>query len=357
MACEREKQAVLDLRTELSSLQEDLHQSPGQKAGILAQIKGVQKDLAAAEAALKTCQEPGVTGKVRPRYQVLFVVYAPPGNAGGRNISVVDYGEGSTVGSTVSTASSFRDGTSVTASASGGIFAGGSVSTGLDLAATKTDSTSIDMKKSKSWDIRVSGPTADGIDHDRDLYDLWLNPVLTVTIGHGRLTWGFDPAGGPMNLKYVYGGWLKKPATMPPDVQASLAGAGITPADYPRILSTNPFSSGTTINPDRFLPTDRTFPYEPPFSASDSVPTMTFVQKNDTTRSSNKKFDVEYGVSVSISADVGFGDLFKASLKVSDSFKWTNSSTLGTSTLSSQSATVTVGGPSFGYRGPTDVLV
>jgi len=205
-------------------------------------------------------------------------------------------------------------------------------------------------------DINVQGPSADGIDHDHDLYYLCLKPALIVTIVDGKqLTWGYDPASVPMEVVYVYGGWLKKPATMPHGVMAVLTRAGITQAEYPKILSANPFSSGTAIDPKRFLPTDRTFPYEPPFSPNDPVPTVTYVQKNETTAKASSKSEHQYGVSFSVEDKFSF--LFTASLKVAGSFNWTNSSTLGTSTLSSQSASVTVGGPSFGYKGPVDVLV
>lgn len=39
------------------------------------------------------------------------------------------------------------------------------------------------------------------------------------------------------------------------------------------------------------------------------------------------------------------------------SFQWTNTSTSGSTDVISESAAVTVGGPAFGYDGPTDVLV
>jgi hypothetical protein len=45
------------------------------------------------------------------------------------------------------------------------------------------------------------------------------------------------------------------------------------------------------------------------------------------------------------------------SLKLSASFEWTDMSSSVNTLASSQSATVTVGGPAFGYAGPTDVLV
>jgi len=43
-------------------------------------------------------------------------------------------------------------------------------------------------------------------------------------------------------------------------------------------------------------------------------------------------------------------------MKVTQSFTWTNSNSQSLQTQSSQSATVTIGGPAFGYTGPTDLL-
>jgi hypothetical protein len=311
-----------------------------------------------ANSALKTCEET-VTGKVKPSYQLLFVVYAPPGTKGGKSSSMVDYGEGSTMGSSTSTASSFRSGISISANVGGGIFAPATISAGMDMAVTIADSTSLDVKKSTSWDIKVQGPDKHGIDHDLDLYYLCLNPVLAISIVNGQhLTWGYDAAAVPLEIQYVYGAWLKNPASMPPGLRTRLANAGLTHSDYAQILSANPFTSGTTIDPNRFLPTSHTVPYEPPVAASAPVPTMTYLQKNEVTQSSGIKVDKEYGVNFSVEAgDDKFLGVFKVSLKVGGNLKWTNSSTSGMSTLSSQSATVTISGPSFGYQGPTDVLV
>lgn len=61
------------------------------------------------------------TGTVRPRYQVLTLVYAPPGTNGGKSTSSVDYGSGSTTSTTTSASSSFKAGIDVSASAGGNV--------------------------------------------------------------------------------------------------------------------------------------------------------------------------------------------------------------------------------------------
>jgi hypothetical protein len=60
-----------------------------------------------------------------------------------------------------------------------------------------------------------------------------------------------------------------------------------------------------------------------------------------------------YKVGLSLSASGGFLDFAKATLKDTASWEWTNKSSLATSTGSSQAATVTVGGPAYGYSGST----
>jgi len=363
MSCEKEAQAVQELQAEITSNQNDMKTAdPNERHFLAGQTARLQAQLVVAQNALKVC-EATVTGKVTPSYQLLFVIYAPPGTNGGKASSSVDYGEGSTLGSSTATSASFGSGWSISGSVGGGsIFANTTISAGVDIAETTTDNTSIDVKKSKSYDIKVQGPAADGIDHDLDLYYLCLKPVLVYTItkapGGDHVKWGYDAASTPLQIQYVYGGWLKNPAKMPPNVQQKLASHGITPAEYPKILSANPFSSGgTAIDPKRFLPTEQMFPYEPPFSANDPVPTMTYVQKNDNTVAASTKTDHQTQVTVSVENKADFFGLFTASLKVGGKFTWTNSSTYGTSTQSSQSASVTIGGPSLGYTGPTDVVV
>jgi len=299
-----------------------------------------------------------VVGTARPLYEVLTVVYAPPGTNGGKTSSSVDYGSGSSTGTSTSISSSFKDGIDVSVSAGFDI---GIVSLGanadFNASRTTTDSSSVDIKKSASYDIKVPGPGADGINHDHDLFYLWLNPLLNITIDpKNNIGWSLGVDGPTMLIQYVYAGWLKNPETMPAGVRQQLNAAGLTTSDYANILALNPFSAGkTTIDPDRFLPTTQSFPYIPPFSSSDPVPTTTFNQQSSVTTTSSHTVQNQYGVSVSVSA--GIKTPFTASLKVTGSFTWTNSSTSSASSGATQTAAVTVGGPAYGYTGPTDVLV
>lgn len=294
------------------------------------------------------------TGTVRPKYQIVTVVYAPPGTYGGRSASQVVYATGSTLGTTISNSSSFKSGVGVSASVG---FGGLSVGSEFNYASTDTDSSAVDAKKSQNWDLKVTAPAQDGINHDYDIFYLWLNPLLKVTIDSlNNISWELEVDGPTMILQYVYAGWLKNPASMPPGLKQVLDKAGLTSEDYNQILSTNPFFSGSSkLDPDRFLPTTQSFPYIPPYSPDDTAPSITYSQQNTLTRTATHTTETKYSVGFNVSA--GFQGIFSASLKTSTSLEWTNISSSSSSKTSSQSATVTVGGPAYTYTGPTDVLV
>jgi hypothetical protein len=299
------------------------------------------------------------SGTVRPSYQLLTVVYAPPGTNGGKGSSMVEYGSGSTTGTKNSTSNSFKAGVDVSVSL--GIDIGKIVNLDAsgDFTASQTtgDTSSVSINKGTNYKIDVKGPAKDGINHGDDLFYLWLNPLLNVTIdSQNNVTWGIGVDGQTMLIQYVYVSWLQNPSTMPPGVAQALADAGLTTADYAQILACNPFSSGNTaIDPNRFVPTASSFPYEPPPTANDPVPTTTYTQTSSTTVENEQQVQNQYGVSASVEA--GFSFIYKDKVKVTGSLQWTNTSTSTQITGSSQSASVTVGGPAFGYTGPTDVLV
>ena len=77
-------------------------------------MDGSGEPTSAASNQLAPICRPGsnqpVTGTALPKYQVLTLLYAPPGANGGKSTSSVDYGAGSTTGTTTSTDSSYESG-------------------------------------------------------------------------------------------------------------------------------------------------------------------------------------------------------------------------------------------------------
>ena len=131
------------------------------------------------------------TGTARPKYYILTVLYAPPGTTGGNTSagtsnSLVDYGSGSTTGTTTTIASSVKAGFNLQF--------GPSKDEGLQFGFSQntTDSSSLLIQKAVTFDIKIPGPAAlpeaDGIDHDHDVFALLLNPLLTVSNSPGTMS-------------------------------------------------------------------------------------------------------------------------------------------------------------------------
>jgi hypothetical protein len=302
-------------------------------------------------------------GQIFPSYQVVEVIYAAPGMSGGKSSSEVVYGSQSTAGTTLSASDSFKEGLSVTATL--GVSAG-PVSLGASgqytASQTATDTSSVNVSKSTSTQITVPGPDQDGILHGNDLIVVCTNPSMTVTIDYqDNVTWELGVNGQDMLTQFLYVDWLNHPSDMPAGVVSVLEAANITPADYPQIAELDPFYSVTsptangTIDPNRFILTPFSVPYEPPEAPGDPVPTMTYTQTNATTTTDTEQVQLQYGVTCTVSA--GLQGPLSAVVKAAGTFEFTNTSTEVTSTASTQSASVTVGGPSSAWQGPTNILV
>ncbi len=177
---------------------------------------------------------------------MLTVVYAPPGtkgsstsNASGNNVS---YGSGGTTGTTTSASHAFKQAYSVKAKVGGGALGEGS-EIGVTYGVTRnvTDTSSLNIAKSTSSTIQATGPSSDGIDHDRDAVSLWLNPVVDVTATAKSAVWTLNTH-GTADIQYVYVGWLKHPEQMPPGLTQQLQQRGLTKQDYAAILRLDQFA-------------------------------------------------------------------------------------------------------------------
>jgi hypothetical protein len=296
-------------------------------------------------------QLPLAYGSIIPNYLILTLVYAPPGTTTTMSVkSNVSYATGSSTGTTTSASSSFKAGVDVKAQVGGPI-----VSASVDFSASKTttDSSSIQLQKSENFTIVVSGPNMDGINHDDDLFYLWLNPALSVTTDpHNNVTWEVSARDGQeMNVQYVTVGQLKNPSTIPDNLQQELVAAGLTQADYEAILSMNPFSFGpVAIDPNRYIAQPQALSYE---YLPTETQTQAYTLTSSETDTSTHTVENTYGVTASASA--GISGIVSAS--ASFSFQWTNTNSTSATQGTTNSATALIGQPSSGWNGSTEVLV
>lgn len=289
---------------------------------------------------------------------VLTVIYSPPGKTGGGSTSSVSYGAGSSLGSTVSSSYGFGTSLTVTATAEFTLASTNEVSISLSAAQNIVDSTSKDVRKTASTTFTVPGPANDGIDHDRDQIWLLLGPTLNVKItSPASITWTFDNS-IVTDIQFVYVGHLKNPALMPPGVKARLEAYGITTSDYQEILKADPFATGTTsIDPNRYVSLNTTFPYEPPYAPGDPSTTVSHTVAHSTTTTATRTASQQYSVGVSHTGGLNFLNGIKAKLKIENVWTFTHTNSHSISNGTTESASVAIGGPSYGYTGPTDIAV
>ncbi len=293
------------------------------------------------DARFGPCDVPGQdppSGQCFISYRILSVIYAPPGRAGGTPSSV-NYGSSSTFGTTTSSSNGIKQQYSVSGTTHIGFIFKGDITASFGYSRNTVESSSVDIKKSTSTTIVDPGPAIDGIDHDRDQIWLWLGPTLDVSMpSASTVQWAFDDS-AIMNIQFVYVGWLKNPSLIPAGVKSQLDAYGITSADYAEMLRADPFASGP-----------------PPFAPGDPVVTTSYSTSYAATSTTTVTATRDYSAHLMISSGLDV-PLFHQSLKTDDTWTWTDTNARTTSGGSTESATVNMTGPSFGYTGPTDIAV
>lgn len=299
--------------------------------------------------------KPPVNGVVTPKYIVLTVIYAPPGADGGSGKSSVVYGAGSTTGSTISSSQSFKTANTLSFQAGVGL-AGNGVTAGVSfgVSGSTTNNQSLELKKSANSMVSASGPAQDGIDHDYDEIWLLLNPAVNVSVSSSTAEWMLANPNSSSVVQWLTVGQLKGNQTISPGVVGYLHSAGITESDYPTILAQDPLASGSaSLDPNRFI-LETSVPYEPPGTPSgSSSPVQTFNQSNSSSMTASQVATSSYMVGLSITQNGNFFSLVTDKLSDQTSWTWTNTNQWSNAGGTSETASVSIGGPAYGYPGPT----
>jgi hypothetical protein len=324
---------------------------------------------------------PPVTGTVTGKYIVTTVIYAPPGSDGGKGASIVSYGTGSSTGTTTTNSNSFKKDYSVSATVKFGLgcstntsgkttcplSVGGGGSFEYTKNANHAEST--DVKKSVSSTIVATGPSVDGVDHERDEIWLLLRPKFDFSISGKTIVWSFDPDQSGAVQQFVYAGALKDPSKLPPGLVRDFQAAGITPQDYADILSYDPLAqcalplvstppcNAPPPTAPRYVSAFTSIPYDPPFAQGDTVPTQTISIDNTTTTTHTDAYQIDKKLGITVETGVDFGPVFQATLTETNQFTWTSANSTANSAGNEQKMSLTIGGPAFGYAGPVNLAV
>ena len=327
-----------------------------------------------------------VTGFIKPKYIVLGMYYAPPGQK-----SNVQYGTSFVNGTVTSTSGSFITNVSQTASLTIGAkvktpAAGASWS--LTAAAsgawgqTTTDSKTVTISQTQTTNYTVAGPSSskDGIDHGEDIVWVWVNPEVNFSFVQnvGATINGYfydpsDPTAG-MDVLFLTINELQNPSTIPtaelPRINRTwdTVGGPLTASDFADIANTDPYVANPAYNPEtdpsaRFTDTGVLINYEPTdgtgqgqastqsYSVSTSKLTATLHSQTD---SHTVGFSVDQKYSGSL-----FGLGASYDFKSSYSYEQTNTSSNTVNSQTGQTATATIVSPLYtdGYTGPTAIKI
>ena len=167
-----------------------------------------------------------------PKYQVMGVVYAPPGSA-----SSVTYTSSQVVGSTdaISTTNGSTNSTSSSVTVGIGLFGfGGSISynTSNTWGASTEVSNSVAVQTQQGNTVATMGPISSslGVDHDNDVIYIWLNPVIAGTVTGTGSTATLDWTGLASNSCDI-----NNPAG-PPSAYQGVSGCDPNQYPYPDIV-------------------------------------------------------------------------------------------------------------------------
>ena len=203
---------------------------------------------------LCTAPPVGTSGWFQPRYFLIGVIYAPPGNE-----SSVSYSSSSTFGSTQDVSTAFGTGYSV------GLTAVDVSTTTSDTQTTTTD---------QSFTITKSTGTSEGmqsvfdtVNHDQDKFFIWTNPTINYSQPYANIP--------SLTLSLVPADPTKPDPTVTINV-ATVRGAepdtyhimdGWTDGDKKNLLAQDPFIAQSTVNANTAYPNTATLATVDPTAA------------------------------------------------------------------------------------------
>jgi hypothetical protein len=152
-----------------------------------------------------------ITGHFNPAYQILSIVYSPPGDHSSNGFANTN-----STGTTNSVANNFAQGNSITFSAGGGLLGQTSagVSFGISAATGNSQAYSVTYESGNgSQLLSVSQP----VDHSQDQFFLWLNPQMSFSSSsNSSATYSVGTVNNdPMDIVNVNAAGLQNPASIP----------------------------------------------------------------------------------------------------------------------------------------------
>jgi hypothetical protein len=298
-----------------------------------------------------------ITANIFPKYQILSLIYSPPGNQSTNGFTDTTF-----YGTTNSVSNSFSAGVTFTFTASGGVFGiggGTSASVGFTQGYGTTSAFTNTITNGQTLTLKSA---RNPVDHTNDTFWIWLNPLVTITqTGSAAATYALSPPSGQvMDAVRVNVAELQTPSTIPLPVLEPIVINGVTypglsnicahplpasqctqanscgcvPSDFTQMLATDPIISITSDEPPSQVDPKRYFALNPPpspfpfleYGTSDQI-TLTDASQGSETQTETTTYQTTYstmGGSTVTSTPVDW----TLQWKVTDTFTWTQSVSL-----------------------------
>ena len=359
-------------------------------AGVYPFFIGVNGSTQSAQCTLV---HTGDWGFMRPKYEVVGLVYAPPGAK-----STVTYTNGFQSGTSTMTTNTYstsymeKDTLSIGTGKLISMIASGTVTAtyATGWGQTQESTNSVAVSETYSTGLIQPGPasSAVGVDHDFDVVYVWLNPEELVGIAGNVISrngYGWDSRDSAatvcgaagisgMDVVAITIGQLSGTQAIPTDLQCRLnrvwdtALGGLTSADMLEIAQADPFFSNPQFNPN----TANSARYELPNgqnlimnyipAAPGAQPTTypyTSSYSTTTTQGQSATDTHSRSWSLDASASVDYYVKITAAMNYSQTYTTTNKSSSTVTSGTTQGANFSITGPAStdNYTGPTAIQV
>jgi hypothetical protein len=312
-----------------------------------------------------------LTGAFDPAYQILSIIYAPPGDHSSNG-----FANATSTGTTTTVGSNFAQGTSISLSATGGLIGQGSFGVTFGVSAATGNSQAFSVTYQSGTGSQLLS-TEQSVDHSQDQFFLWLNPEMSFTSGtSSSTTYSVGTVGNQqMDIVNVNAAGLQNPSLIPlgtlrsqpilpgvvlpglskicahplPDDQCTVSNAcGCLPSDFAAILATDPLigtsqlTQPSQIDSSRFVFVNSQILEGPAQAGGDPV-LNSFTENDSTLQSLTESESLSNSTSYSTSSGVNIPFLFTLNLTNTSSFTSTITESQGTQSGSSHQASITLG--------------
>ncbi len=312
-----------------------------------------------------------LSGAFDPAYQILSVIYSPPGDHSSNG-----FANTTSTGTTTTVGSNFGQGTTTTYSASGGLIGQGSlgVTFGVSAATGNSQAFSVTYQQGDgSQLLSVSQP----VDHSQDQFFLWLNPEMSFNSGSSSsATYSVGTVSNqPMDIVNVNVAGLQNPSLiplsvllpqtiqpgvtlpglakvcanpLPPDQCTQANACGCVASDFAPIIATDPLINVSQLTPPSQIDSNR-FVFvnsqilEGPAQQGGGPVLNSFTESDSTLQSLTETEMLTTSTTYSTTSGVDIPFLFTLTFGNTSSFMSTITESQGTQNGSAHQASVTLG--------------